>query len=131
MKIALRDKHGKTLPEQFEVFESVNPSLCIHPTLFESTAIFGQAAESWTVSHVPSGGAVMSLLPSRKVAEALVDWLTKQPMDWSVDFDTVSKSATKEFKLHIHEARRIADVYRDSVLDLLAAFDSPLVQEVA
>lgn len=129
MKITLRDKHGKPLPEQYEVFESTNPNLCIHPSVFEPMAVFGQVAEAWTVTHVLSGGSVMYMLPSRQVAEAAVDWLTKQPMDWSADFNTVSKAATEEFKLHIHEARRIVDVYRDSVLDLLVAFDSPLVAD--
>jgi hypothetical protein len=129
LKITLRDKHGKPLPERYEVFESINPSLCIHPSVFEPTSIFGQVAEAWTATHVPSGAAVMSLLPSQKVAEAMVDWLTKQPMDWSGDFESVAKSATEEFKRHIQESRRISCAYYASVLDLLEAFDSPLVAE--
>lgn len=95
-----------------------NPYLCVHRSEFVEGMYFPTIAESWTVTHIPSGAAALSNLPSLQVANAVASWLSVQ-LDWSGDFYAVSKSAPEAFKLQIKSIRIRANEYVDSVLNIM------------
>jgi hypothetical protein len=121
MKITFTDKQHKPAGE-VEVIATSNPSLCIHRSLYADGSVYGSYGESWTVTHIPSGACILGHIPSMKIAQAAADWLIAQPLDWSLGYAEITKSAPKDFLRSIGKITQLLNACVESALDVMDEF---------
>lgn len=88
--------------------------------------LFLTVAEAWTITHVSSGAAVVSRLPSKQLALIVADWLSPKH-DWSLPMQQVQRDAPRDLRLAIAAIRNLAAAYVLGVAEILEIVESPLV----
>jgi hypothetical protein len=119
IQVAITDKYRNLIEGTREAFETSNPFLCVHPTEYESGMFFPTVAQSWAVTHVPSGACALGQLPSKETALAVAEWLSPQ-LDWSGDFAAVSAAAPAELRKTIKLLNVQSDRYIDSIIEIMS-----------
>lgn len=81
-----------------ESYPTASPFLVLTQTI-------GRLSKKWTVTHVPSGLAVMTFIRTKKRAHEVVERLLLLPIDWGMTGEKIQKKFSNKFRNELNEIR--------------------------